>query len=529
LSINAHSVGGDVQDGVFWVTSLPNADELNAAVSLALESIAELGGPTAQRHFHDTVAASERHGQAVAAQHLRNLLLAYVNPQSFRRQPLVGFRPRMRPNLAELVEGIDQALFRHFEAQLSVQRPRAHGGAARILMLVDHLPIRDRMFSHTRQICTYAATLALDPSVEAICILATQETAPENPFHAVAEALSVQDAGWREELEEVGEGPVPKVQFFTPARVGPVRNYQRAIDRILDFDPDMVFSHEGIFRSRLLPSLLRPQVAIVAVQMNQNNPEPPYADLVLAHGDGTDFSHKPTPSKWRAHPVPLIPFPKQLSINARELGPPSPLRVVTVLTLGRLEKGLMKDDAAALKFVISFLEDHVEAVWLMVAVEDPESFAEVIAPYLSPGVVDRLRLLPAVPDLRGIFEHCHIYMHLPPLGGGNMGVAMAIDEGVPVLARKGTDAANSLHPTETYADETQAARVLSRLAGDAALRSRWVSRQRQRIRQRHSKQALNTAFQTLLPDARANFETRRAADAMNEPEIHSLREPRRPS
>jgi hypothetical protein len=496
------------------MTTVVSAGELQECTQLVLAAIGSMGGSTAERHFRDAVAGAEPHGEAIAVQHLRNRLLAYLDGRGYHSQPDVGLKLRMRSHITQLVERLDEALQRRFEPQFETPRSaelgRGHG--TRVLHLVDHLPIRDRMFSHTRQICTYAATLALDPTIEAICILATQETAPENPFQAAAEVASADDAGWRDEVEEVAGGAAPKVAFFTPDRVGPVRPYQQSIDRIVAFDPDIVFSHEGIFRSRLLPSLLYRRAAIIAVQMNQINPEPAYADLVLAHGDSEDFSDKPTPSKWRAHSVPLIPFPKERSIDPGELGPPSPLRVVTVLTLGRLERGLLKDDAAGLKFVISFLEEHAEAVWLLVAIVDPAAFAEEIAPYLSSGVAERLRLLPVVPDLRAIYEHCHIYMHLPPLGGGNMGVAMAIAEGIPALAGKGTDAANTLHPKQTYANERKAAGILRRLALDPGFRAERLSKQQDKIRREHSIRALSRAFDSLLPDALANFEARRAMD-----------------
>ena len=254
---------------------------------------------------------------------------------------------------------------------------------------------------------------------------------------------------------------------------------------------------------------------MVAVQMNQINAEPPYSDLVLAHGHSPDFSDKPTPAKWRAHSVPLIPFPKESSIDPSQLGPPSPLRVVTVLTLGRLEKGLMREDAAGLKFVISFLEDYPQAVWLMVAIEDPEAFAGVIAPHLPPGVAERVRLLPVMPDLRAIYEHCHIYMHLPFLGGGNMGIAMAIAEGIPAVAREGTDGANTLFPDQVYRNPREAAHILRRLAADPDFRLQRVKRQQRKIERDHSVKAASIAFHTFLAVALANFETRRsrAADA----------------
>jgi|GEM_PF-1866880 len=487
------------------MTTVPVPTQLKATIDAALERIAQLA-PLATGHFAEAVARAGDHGEAIAAQHLRNRLLAYLDGKGFHRQPDVGFNPWMRPDLENLVEQLDLALLRHFELpKRSAPRP---GPGTRVLLLIDHLPPRGRMFAHTRQVCTYALALALDPGVEAVCVLATQETAPENPFLAAAELGPEHELGWRAEIEELAGGPVPKVRFVTPDRVGPVRPYARSVAAAKDFEPDIVFDHQGIFRARLLPLLLRPRAAMVAVQMNQVNPEPPYADLVLAHGYSAEFSAKPTPSKWRSHKVPLIPFPRESSVDPNDLGPPSPLRIVTVLTLGRLEQGLMRNEAAGLKFVIAFLEEHRQAVWLMVAVENPEAFASVIAPYLPADVADRIRLLPAVNDLRAIYQHCHIYMHLPSLGGGNMGMAMAVAEGVPVLAREGTDAANTLWPDEVYRGPGHGAQVLRRLAADPDIRAKRAARQHRKLTREHSPQAVSGDLQPLLAQALANFETR---------------------
>ncbi|MEP6966601.1 MAG: hypothetical protein ABI906_00840 [Pseudomonadota bacterium] len=493
-----------------------SAAELRAALDFVLAEIAELAGPAGARHFDDAVAGAGPFGEAIAVQHLRNKLVAYLFVKGFPDQPQVGFKPRMKREIAILVDRLENALLRHFEpAGPPAPRSFGHDRAARILLVLDHLPARNRIFSHTRQVCTYAGALALDDGVEAVRVLVTQETAPENPYHAIRELGPEDEAGWRGELEEVAGAPAPKVQFQTVGRVGPVRPYRDSIASALAFEPDLVFAFQGIFRSRMIPLLLHPRAAIIAVQMNQINPEPAFADLVLAHGHSGDFSEKRTPSKWRNHAVPLIPFPKEIAVDPADLGPASPFRIVTVLTLGRLEKGLMRDDAAGLKFVVTFLERHPLAVWLLVAIEDPEAFAHVIAPHVPATVAERIRLLPIVPDLRAIYEHCHVYVHLPPLEGGNMGIAMAVAEGIPVLARKGTDGANTLLPSQAYADAAQAAKSLRRLAASPELRSRRLAKQREKIERDHSLPAATAAFHTFLKDALANFEARRQAGPPN--------------
>jgi hypothetical protein len=497
------------------MTDAVNAAHPRATLDLVVKAIGDLAGSGAAAYFAD--ASQSAQDDVLALQHLRNKLVAYLFVKGFPHQPQVGFKPRMRWAIGELVDRLESDLLGLFERPDPVEP--GGGDKRRVLLLVDHLPARDRMFSHTRQICTYAAALALDPDVEAILVLVTQETAPENPFHAVCELGPEHEAGWRAEVEAVAGGPAPKIRFETVGRVGPVRPYRASVARALAFDPDVVFAFQGLFRSRLLPVIMQPRAAVVAVQMTEFNPEPPFADLVLAHGHSVDFSDRPTPSKWRNHAVPIIPFPKERSIDAGELGPASPLRVVTVLTLGRLEKGLMQDDAQSLKFVVSFLEDRPQAVWLMVAIEDPGAFAQVIAPYLTPGLAERLRLLPVAPDLRAIYEHCHIYMHLPPLEGGNMGIAMAVAEGLPVLARENTDGANTLLPDQVYSSPDQAARMLRRLADEPELRAQRASRQKLKIERRHSLKAAGVAMRAFLAEALVNFEARRASPPARSPDM----------
>ena len=180
-----------------------------------------------------------------------------------------------------------------------------------------------------------------------------------------------------------------------------------------------------------------------------------------------------------------------------------------MLTLGRLEKGLLKDDGEALKFVIAFLEEHPSAVWLLVAIEDPAAFAEKIASYVPAAVEGRLRLLPVVPDLRAIYEHCQIYVHLPPLGGGNMGIAMAVAEGLAVLAGAGTDGANTLHPDQVFSTPRQAANMLRRLAADPDLRRLRAQRQQLKIERRHSVRASGVALARFVTGGGDAFGRRR--------------------
>ena len=185
------------------------------------------------------------------------------------------------------------------------------------------------------------------------------------------------------------------------------------------------------------------------------------------------------------------------------LGPAAALRVVTVLTQGRLERGLMKDGGADLEFVVGFLRQHPRAAWVMVGLGDPNAFAAEIAARIPDGVNGRLRLLGVVPDPAAVFAHCQIYMHPPALGGGAMGAAMAIAAGAPVLARAGGDISNLLPAGHAYVDAAQAGVRLRRLATDDDLRQRWLIAQQRTLARDHSIAAAARALHPVIAEARA--------------------------
>jgi hypothetical protein len=464
---------------------------LERAIAVSLGAFEAIAGSLAREQFQRAVDDVAGYGEAVAAQHLRNKLLAFAGKRD-RTHPHSTTWPR----IAKIVKQLDGALGAYFEPRLLPWR--GGGERRRVLLLLDHLPPAGREWSQTRWICTYAAALARNPDVEAVRLLATQETAPEGPVGVSTELTWDHVMGWRDELEQIAGGPAPNVDLVTTDRLGPVRPYEDALRLATDFRPDIVLAYLGMFQSRLLPALLRPHAAICAVQLNRNHREPPYADLVLAHSLVTDFSDKPTPDKWRAHAIPLAPFPKQQTLDPLRLGPVSPMRVVTVLSRGRLEKSLMADDAAGLTLVVTFLEEFLDAVWLLVAIEDPAAFGARIAPLVPAAVAGRLRLLPVMPDLRAVYEHCHLYMHLPGMEGGGMGMAMAVAEGLPVIAAKGTDAANFLPPDHAYPQALSAAKMLRRWASSSEVRRRKARKQKMVLDNVHSLDAAGAAFSPLL-------------------------------
>lgn len=488
---------------------------LAEAIELVLRDIAAMAGPEPAAYFRDKLLKASDYGVEVAAQHLRNLLMGYLALRDFERSPAVfekivdrGFKRGLRSVVARLIDLLEIALLRHFHAELPGLREPAEPVSGNILFIVDYLYPRDRLFAHTRQVCTYAAAARQVGGVGSVLVMSTQETGPEHPFHAPREVGDGDIAGWRVELEEIGSAHARDIGFWTPDRIGPVRPYRSTIEKILAYRPEITLTNLCIFRSRVTPFIVSGLAPIISIQMNEENPEPRYTDLVLAHGYSDDFDAKPTPRKWRNHKVPLVPYHKFSVFPISQLGPELDLRIVTVLTLGRLEAGLLKDDAKDLKFVIRFLEAYPRAVWIMVALNDPADFAEKIKDRVPANVSERLVLLGVVPDLRAIYEHCQVYVHLPALWGGNVGMAMAIEEGVPVLSRAGTDAANILDEKSAYGDENAAWRKLCRLAESPGRRKAKVRKQAEFLAAKHSVDAVAADLRYFMEEAQAEFKAR---------------------
>ena len=482
---------------------------LTEAMEAALRSLRELtGNRSSSTQFAETIRDVGVFGDLVAAQHFRNLLLARSNSRSARkmeRLPGLNLSAAHREGLERIVNDLDAAIAEHLKEEAARYGLRPASDLRRVLLLIGHLPPITWMGAHTRQICSYAAALAMSPDTEALRVVATQESAPENFLFMESEVERNDVAGWRMELDSVAGGTCPKVEFVTPDRLGRVRPYEASLKAACEFRPDVVLAFQGNYASRVLPKVLHAYVPIVAVQFNQINPEPSYADLVLAHGLRHSFKDKPTPEIWRDHRIPLVPFAKKLSTSQEDLVPQAQLRLITALSMGRLERTLLLNEAADLRLVISFLERWPDAAWLLVGIAEPEQYRATLDPPLPESVRDRVRFMRPVPDLRAIYEHCHIYMHLPAMAGGGMGMAMAIAEGIPVLAKHGTDAANFIDEDLLYRDSAEAWERVERWAGDELLRRHVVERQQRRLDRDHSLNAVSHSIRSVIAEALERF------------------------
>lgn len=501
----APSAASKAATGAAFLKSLPKAPSLEAAIDIVFEAITRVNAsPKPAQILRSKLAELQQENLAAAAQHLRNLLLAYSDGRLFRKmEKIPGLRGKTRIELGALATYLDHYMGQNLKTSITLPPLQEGSAPKRILIVLDYLPGNDWMGAHARQMCSYAAALAGLDSVEAVRVLVTQETAPENPFMSNGEVGETQAIGWRSTLNDMAGPAAEKVEFITPPRDGLIRSHQTALQLAQEFAPDAMLAFQGMYRSRLVAPVLGEYLPCVAIQFNQYNPEPPFADLILAHSFRPEFIDKPRPERWRNHPIPLVPFPKHSEISTDTLYPDADLRIITALSQGRLEKGLLANDAADLKRVVRFLKTYPNVAWILAGMMDVDGLitqALEACPEMR-DVMDRMICLPAVSDLRAIYSHCAIYAHLPILHGGAMGVAMAIDEGLPALVRGGTDSANFIDQDLIYHDGDTAFFRLGLMIEDPIFRSRVHRRQQERLKAKHAIPATGQVLRTFLNDA----------------------------
>ena len=86
-----------------------------------------------------------------------------------------------------------------------------------------------------------------------------------------------------------------------------------------------------------------------------------------------------------------------------------------------------------------------------------------------------------------------------------MGMAMAIAEGIPVLAKYGTDAANFIDEDLLYRDSAEAWERVERWAGDEPFRRHVVERQQRRLDRDHSLNAVSHSIRSVIAEALERF------------------------
>ncbi len=471
-----------------------------------LEMLSDLGGfaPIVERDINMAGA----YGGLAAAQRLWSLALAAAEGRYYAElvpgdQATVGLLRHVAVQMQELIA-------RRLTPAEAPARPRHQ--FSRFLLCLDYLPGSNRYGSHLHQVCCYAAALASLPETEAVLVIATGETMPEgNAFSRWdARVTPEPSAGWVAELAQVGD-PIftRKIGFYSPTNLGQVKPLAAAVDAALRFRPDITLYFLGHLRSRLMPRLLRDIAPQVAIQLNAGNDEPTDCDLVLSQGRGIDFGAKPTPALWASHTVPAVPLRSE---GGGEPLPPLPraaFRIVTALSNGRIEHVLTEQNGHAER-IEQFLEENPLAAFVLAGVERAERIVEQRPKWRALIDGGRILTLGYTSRLRELYVRCDLYAHLPGLGGGGMGIAMAIAEGLPVIVAADTDAANFVADEAVYCDSQEAFALIESLMRDPRARAALAARQ-MRALESHSVHAVGQRLKHLLPRAQQHFAERQAA------------------
>ncbi len=377
----------------------------------------------------------------------------------------------------------------------------------RFLFCLDYLPPSTRLCSHLHQVCCYATAMSSLPGAEAVLTMATGETMPEGiPFlRQEAESNIAPEAGWRLALSRVAEPEVArKVHFFYSEAKGRVRPIEQAVDVALRFRPDVIIYFLGMLRSRLMPRLLRNVAPQVAIQFNVLNEEPTDCDLVLSQGAAIDFRVKPTPEIWASHAIPVLPLQSEGEAEAQPSLPRARFKIVTALSDGRIERVLTEQDGLATR-IREFLEANPDVAWVFIGVDQPARILERRRDWWPLIDCERISLIGFAARLREVFAQCSIYVHLPGMGGGGMGIAMAIAEGLPALVEIGTDATNFVNGEAVYDNVDDAFSLIGSLMRRDDKRIALAKQQAQVLEGGHSIAAVRRDLETILPKAVSRF------------------------
>jgi hypothetical protein len=372
----------------------------------------------------------------------------------------------------------------------------------RILLMASYLATNETG-PHMRLLNGVAGSLAMSPQVDELLLLLTEETGPEGPRRRDIPIGREWLAYWRDDMAMLAGPAAAKIDIAFVPSDGPVHPQDHAIRLAADFGPDAMVALQGVYGSPVVERVIARTVPTVALQASIGNPEPPHADLVLGHGAREDFHDVPRPEIWRSYRIPLVVFPVRLPAERSALGLTTPLVVASAVGGGRLQQALEAEDAAWARRIAGAVRPD-EVGWALIGFTEVEPAQALFAGLLPPGGEEAVSLLSYVEDLRAVLSHCDMFFHPAGLNGGAMGVAMAMEEGKPVIAPRACDAANFLDPSWLYDGLDAGFALLDRCLADHELRRKMATDQLAWFRSRHSLEAVSPDLARFLGEAASN-------------------------
>lgn len=484
-------------------------DHPDPRVSDALTFVGARVGPAlAELLARDYDRTAAEHGTSSAVQHVRNVL----NMCAQGKMPacVADLVPANTPANRLSALRIGTSLLGNVLAGSATAPPLVGAGGGkgrRVLVVASYLPA-SAPGPHMRFVNSYAAAFAMLPEVAAVAVLITEELGPEGPNFSDGPVDDNRRQDWERDLTTVTGAPPANVTLLTVEREGPVHPQSAALEVAAGFQPDLLVTVEGIYSSPVVAPVLARLLPTIAAQTSGRLPEPAHADLVLAHGNAVDFSDRPTPAKWRRQPIPVLGLARTSGQPAPVLSGAVEVGVVTALSAGRLEKCLREDGGAFARRIVEALTARPALGWSLFGFTGPDESTLAFERFATAAVGDRLALHGFVDDLRAHLARHHVVFAPEGVSGGAMGIAMAVEEGLAVVAPRNCDAANFLPAEWLYETTEQSLSLLAALVDNARLRAHVASSQLRHLRRHHSIEAVSGSMPAMIEAVDAKFTAR---------------------
>lgn len=219
-----------------------------------------------------------------------------------------------------------------------------------------------------------------------------------------------------------------------------------------DFKPNAIVRWYGFYATNAIAPALHARWPVVGIQFNATNTVDPYADILLKQGTLTpDLAA--TDLRWRSHRIPLEVLPRRMEMTRAQTElPEDAFTLVSTLSGGRLEKAILSMNMPHLNDILALFDTYPDLIWVWVGVVDSQQLKNHDPRLASLIETGRIRCVAFSEDLRAFYRHCDLYVHLPRMAGGGMGVAMATAEDVAIVCHAGSDPCNFL-PEDTIAND----------------------------------------------------------------------------
>ncbi|MFZ7094087.1 hypothetical protein [Primorskyibacter sp. 2E233] len=371
--------------------------------------------------------------------------------------------------------------------------PTEHKEGTSILLLLSWIPAEPNTGAHLKQIVSYTHGLMMAGQEQGrspvrVKLLLTYDNSTTwlvRNYQAYSRgSAAIIESAVKEALDpEMADNF--SVEHILPQHHDRVEDWlQTIVSSAEDFAPDAVIRWFGFYASNAVAPALHHRFPTLGIQFNANNPVDRYADVLLNQGQLDP--KKASDTRWRNHRIPLEVLPRRLDLprSAFDL-PEGVFTMVSTLSGGRLEKAVTQLSAERLGALMDMLDARPDLLWLWVGVHDVETL-RAHDPRLRARIdAGQIRCLQFAEDLRALYQHCDLYVHLPAMAGGGMGVAMAIEEDMAVLCHAGTDPCNFLPDTTIPTAWEPFFKELETLIASPQARRAYADQQRDWLRDKH--------------------------------------------